>query len=48
VDLAQIFMSRPDILDDEKKLKSTFSDYYANDVSKINRMMRAYEVGDQL
>jgi superfamily II DNA helicase RecQ len=38
-------MSRPDILDDEKKLKSTFSDFYANDVSRINRMMRAYEVG---
>lgn len=43
--LSQIFTARPDILDDEKKLKSTFSDFYSNDISKINRMMKAYEIG---
>lgn len=45
MDLSQIFIGRPDLLNDEKKLKSTFSDFYANDISKINRMMKAYEVG---
>ena len=45
MDLSQIFISRPDLLDDEKKLKSVFSDFYANDISRINRMMKAYEVG---
>lgn len=45
MELSQIFIVRPDLLDDEKKLKSTFSDFYANDISKINRMMKAYEVG---
>ena len=45
MELSQIFIGRPDLLDDEKKLKSTFSDYYANDIGKINRMMKAYEVG---
>lgn len=46
MDLSQIFIGRPDLLDDEKKLKSTFSDFYVNDISKINRMMKAYEVGE--
>ena len=45
MDLSQIFISRPDLLDDEKKLKSAFSDFYANDIGRINRMMKAYEVG---
>ena len=45
MDLSQIFISRPDLLDDEKKLKSVFSDFYANDIGRINRMMKAYEVG---
>ena len=45
MDLSQIFISRPDLLDDEKKLKSVLSDFYANDISRINRMMKAYEVG---
>ena len=45
MDLSQIFISRPDLLDDEKKLKSAFSDFYANDIGRINRMMKAFEVG---
>lgn len=45
MDLSQIFISRPDLLDDEKKLKSAFSDFYANDIGRINRMIKAYEVG---
>ena len=32
-------------MDDEKKLKSAFSDFYANDIGRINRMMKAYDVG---
>lgn len=45
MDLSQIFISRPDLLDDEKKLKSAFSDFYANDIGRINRTMKAYDVG---
>lgn len=43
--LSDIFTNRPDLLDDEKKIKSTFADYYAGDEAQIRRMMKAYEVG---
>jgi superfamily II DNA helicase RecQ len=45
MDLSKIFMGCPGILDNEKRLRNVLLDYYANDVSKVNRMMRAYEVG---
>ena len=43
--LSDIFLSRPDLLGDENKLKSVFADYYTGDTAKINRMMKAYEIG---
>ena len=43
--LSEVFANRPDILADVNKLKSVFADYYTGDISKINRMMKAYEVG---
>ena len=45
MNLSDVFLGRPDLLDDEKKLKSVFADYFASDTAKINRMMKAYEVG---
>ena len=45
LELFDIFVNRPDLLDDEKKLKSTFSDFYAGNEAKIRRMMKAYEIG---
>lgn len=45
MELSKVFINRPDILNDEKKLRSVFADFYKNDVSKVNRMMRAYEIG---
>ena len=43
--LSDVFLSRPDVLGDENKLKSVFADYYAGDTAKINRMMKAYGIG---
>lgn len=43
--LSDIFVDRPDLLDDEKKLKSIFSDFYAGNEAKIRRMIKAYEIG---
>lgn len=43
--LSDVFLSRPDLLGDENKLKSVFADYYAGDTAKINRMMKAYGIG---
>ena len=43
--LAEILENRPDILDDKKKLKSTFSDYFAGDEAMVRRMMNAYNIG---
>lgn len=45
MELSDIFVNRPDLMDDEKKLKSAFSDFYAGNEAKIRRMMRAYEIG---
>ena len=41
LELFDIFVNRPDFLDDEKTLKSTFSDCYAGNEAKIRRMMKA-------
>lgn len=43
--LLEVFITRPDILADEAKLKSVFADFYGGDFPRINRMMRAYEIG---
>ncbi len=43
--LSDVFLKRPEILDDEKKLKGAFADYYTGDALKINIMMKAYEEG---
>ena len=43
--LTNVFVGRPDLLADEKKLKSVLDDYYSGDKPKINRMMKAYELG---
>ena len=45
MNLSEVLMNRPDILADEKKLKSLFADFYAGNNSMTNRMMIAYEVG---
>ncbi len=45
MELSEIFVDHPDLLDDEKKLKSAFSDFYAGDEAKIGRMMKGYEIG---
>jgi superfamily II DNA or RNA helicase len=45
VKLNQVFENCPDLLSDESKLKSVFADFYGSDISKINRMMKAYEIG---
>ena len=43
--LSDVFEKRPDLLDDEKKLKGVFADFYAGDEAKVRRMMKAYEIG---
>lgn len=43
--LTDIFLVRPDLLTNEKKLKGALNDYYSGDIPKINRMMRAFELG---
>ena len=45
MDLSKVFINRPDLLDDEKKIKNALSDFYGSDISKINRMIKAYEIG---
>lgn len=45
MELKEVFEKRPDILDSDKKIKSVLADFYAGDTAKINRMMKAYEVG---
>lgn len=43
--LSDVFINRPDLLDDKKKLESVFADFYAGDAPKVRRMMRAYDIG---
>ena len=43
--LSEVFVKRPDLLDDEKLLKGVFSDFYADNEAKVRRMMKAYEIG---
>ncbi len=43
--LSDVFLGRPDLLADENKLKSVLADHYSGDTPKINRMMKAYEMG---
>lgn len=45
MNLSEVLINRPDIIADEKKLKSLFADFYAGNKSMTNRMMIAYEVG---
>lgn len=45
MDLSDILKGRPDLLSDSKKIKSVLADYYSGDVPRINRMMKAYELG---
>ena len=43
--LSDVFLNRPELLSDQKKLRSVFADYYENDTVTINRMLKAYEIG---
>ncbi len=45
MDLSDILKTHPDLLSDGKKIKSVLADYYSGDVPRINRMMKAYELG---
>ena len=43
--LTDVFLGRPDLLADGVKLKSALADFYFGDTPRINRMMKAYELG---
>lgn len=43
--LSDVFLNHPELLSDQKKLRSVFADYYENDTATINRMLKAYEIG---
>ena len=43
--LSDVFENRPDLLDDDKRIKGVFADFYAGDEAKVRRMMKAYEIG---
>ncbi|MDF2872840.1 MAG: RecQ family ATP-dependent helicase [Anaerocolumna sp.] len=45
MNLSEVFLGRPDLLADENKLKSVFADFYNGEAPRINRMMKAYEIG---
>ena len=45
MELNKLFLNHPEMLDDRKKLKGVFADFYFNKNSVVNRMMIAYEAG---
>lgn len=45
MELTDILVKRPDILDDKKKLEGIFSDVYNGDKAMVRRMTTTYEVG---
>ena len=45
MDLAEYLVKNPNVLDDEKKLKATFADFYDADEAKVRIMMSAYTMG---
>ncbi len=45
MNLTEVFCGRPDLLTDQKKLNSVLKDFYVGDIAKVNRMMKAYDLG---
>lgn len=45
MELKKILLDRPEILSDKVKIKGLLSDTFEGDEAKVNRMMKAYEIG---
>ena len=45
LNLSEIFIEHPFVLVDKDKLKNVLADFYMGDTARVNRMMRAYEIG---